>query len=467
MKIADSPAETIVAVATPPGRGALGVIRLSGPRAAETASPFLSFKRFSSLSQLPARQAVLAEFHLNATRLDQVVATLYRAPHSYTGEDMLEISCHGSGSVLRQAVAALVKGGARLAEPGEFSQRAFLNGKMDLSQAEAVADLIHAETEASRAAALSQLEGGLSGEISALRARVLQVLAHLEVDLDHSDDSTVGRTRTAEETRAELEAVAEKTRALAASFDYGRLLRDGVRVAIVGKPNAGKSSLLNRLLRSDRAIVTAVPGTTRDTIEEGFDLLGLPAVLVDTAGIRGQVPDLAERVGIERTLKALERSDAAIALLDGSRALTEEDRRVAELTRGKSRLVVALNKSDLPSQTNADEAGKLFARPALPISAQTGDGVDALLVQLKGLLSPESVPETSGSVLVTSLRHRQCLERAEQALGRALALRGDDWMEECLAVELHSALDAFGEIVGETVSEDVLDEIFSKFCIGK
>jgi hypothetical protein len=178
-------------------------------------------------------------------------------------------------------------------------------------------------------------------------------------------------------------------------------------------------------------------------------------------------PDLAERVGIERTLKALEQSDAAIALLDGSRALTEEDRRVAELTRGKSRLVVALNKSDLPFQANADEAGKLFARPALPISAQTGDGVDALLAQLKGLLASEAVREASGPVLVTSLRHRQCLERAAQALGRALALRGDDWMEECLAVELHSALDAFGEIVGETVSEDVLGEIFSKFCIGK
>lgn len=459
------PADTIAAIATPPGRGALGVVRLSGPSAVGLAAPFLALQRFEALSVLPARRAALAVFHREGRRLDQVVVTVFRHPHSYTGEDLVEISCHGGGAVLRQVVACLLSAGARLAGPGEFSQRAFLNGKMDLSQAEAVADLIRAETEQSRSAALAQLEGGLSGEVRTLRDRLLRVLAHLEVDLDHSDDSAVGPTLSPEETRSELESAAARVAALSSTYDFGRLLRDGVRVAIVGKPNAGKSSLLNRLLRDERAIVTSAPGTTRDTIEEGFDLLGLPAVLVDTAGIRGHAPDLAERIGMERTVKALERADAAIALLDGSREISEEDRRVAELTRAK-RLVVAVNKCDLPPRAEREEIGRLFDRAPLSISAQTGDGIEQLLRELRSLVSPES-PSPQTSALVTSLRHRRCLERTAESLNRALELRGEERLEECLAVELREALDALGEIVGETVTEDVLDEIFSKFCIGK
>ena len=312
--------DTLAALATPPGEGAIGIVRLSGPRALPIASSCLTLSCGGSLLSAAPRKALLSAFHHEGRHIDQVLATVYKGPRSFTGEDMVEISCHGGTAVLRQAMGALVRAGARPAERGEFSQRAFLNGKMDLLQAEAVADLISARTAESGRAALSNLTGKFSGEVRAVRDALLEAAASLEVALDHSDDPTVGTALTLREIGERLEAQAGKIGRLLVSYESGRLLKEGVKIAIAGRPNAGKSSLLNSLLSSDRAIVSPHPGTTRDTLEEGFDLLGIPAVLIDTAGLRAHTLDPVEEIGMERTRRAIRESDMAVVVMDCQRS---------------------------------------------------------------------------------------------------------------------------------------------------
>lgn len=460
--------DTITAIATPSGLGAIGVIRLSGPEAVKCAAGFVSIHK-GALDLLAPQKSALGMFHQNGRRIDQVVVTVFRAPHSYTGEDIVEISCHGSPVILKEILNLLVSSGARLADPGEFSQRAFLNGKMDLSQAESVADLIRSQTELSRSVAFSQFEGGLSQEVRQIRDLLVETLAHIEVGIDHSDDVTLGPALSTEESGKHLVWEIEKIRRLIQSYEFGRIARDGVKIAIVGKPNAGKSSLLNCLLKSNRAIVTAVPGTTRDTIEEGLDLFGLPAVLVDTAGIREGTSDPVEKIGIDRTLNSLNQADALIVLLDSSQSLSGEDRKVAELVRSKKKSVVALNKCDLQSHIADKELKKLFPEAApVRISALKNTGIDLLLKELFALVSTENAGAVQdGQAIVSCVRHRDCLSRAEKSLERAIQVCGTEAMDECLALEIRDAIDALGELVGAVVTEDILKEIFSKFCIGK
>ncbi len=469
MNLAYSSVDTIIAIATPQGAGAIGIVRLSGPNAVSAASSLIAVKAHASLADCPARQVFLGLLHNHGAPMDQVMVTVFRAPQSYTGEDVVEISCHGGRAILKQALDLFLRQGLRHAEPGEFSQRAFLNGKMDLAQAEGVADLIAAQTEESRAAAWAQVQGGLSAKIREVRSVLIEILAHLEVNLDHSDDPTVGATLPHTEMSSRLfdcEKVAEN---LERSYDYGRLLKEGVRVAIVGRPNVGKSSLLNKLLKSDRAIVTDVPGTTRDTLEEGFDLLGIPAVLIDTAGIRNSHGDPVEKIGIERTHQAIDRADVVLALFDQSEVLGESDRKIAELLNAKNRKIAVLNKFDLPTKINADEVGRLFAgSPIVSVSSLSGTGMDDLLTKLRASVPAHTPRDQEAEPLwVTSVRHRECLARTRESLTRARAACSEENMEECVALEVREGLDALGEIIGETVTEDILKEIFSKFCIGK
>lgn len=474
MKPAYSSVDTIAAVATPPGAGAIGIVRVSGPLSPSLASSLIKLSGPKPLDQCDPRQIHLGLLHDSGAPVDQVMAVLFRAPQSYTGEDVLEIYCHGGGAVLKRALDLVLSRGARPAEPGEFSQRAFLNGKLDLAQAEAVADMIAARTEPARAAAWSQMQGSLSRKVQDIRGVLLELLAHLEVNLDHSDDATVGPTLAAEAMAQKLNGCNQILDELLRGYEYGRLLKEGVRVAIVGRPNVGKSSLLNRLLRSDRAIVTDVPGTTRDTLEEGFDLFGIPAVLIDTAGIRDAHSDPVEKIGIERTHRAIEEADLVLALFDRSEPLAEGDRTIAALLRSKNKKCAVLNKSDLPTKINpSDVADMIGGGPVASVSSLSGAGIEDLLMTLKELASSRpgtgtlDAPPDAAPLWVTSVRHRDCLARARASLERAQDACKEADMDECTALEIREALDALGELVGETVTEDVLNEIFSRFCIGK
>lgn len=457
-----------MALATPPGKSALGVIRVSGDKSVAIISSLISLNHFTSFDALPSQKTALGIFHQNGTGIDQVMGTLFRSPSSFTGEDLVEISCHGGFAVINRIIELCIKNGARIADPGEFSQRAFLNGKIDLSQAEAVCDLIRSETELSRASAFAQLEGSVSKEIFQIKNILTEILSHIEVGIDHSDDATVGASMPVELMRKKLSRCIKRVNELISSYKFGRILRDGFRIAIVGKPNTGKSSLLNLLLKDDRAIVTPVPGTTRDTIEEKFNLYGIPAVLADTAGIRNETSDPVEKIGIERTSKSVQNADAVIVVLDGSVSLETADETVADLVK-KNKGVAVINKNDLPPKIDLNKVKEIFSGfETVSISVLKNEGAEELLKKLYSLADHKKDHGVNGhEAIITSLRHKDCLVRGNENLQRAFNLCQEKTMDECLALEIREALSSLGEIAGETVTEDILSEIFSKFCIGK
>ncbi|MFH1725987.1 MAG: tRNA uridine-5-carboxymethylaminomethyl(34) synthesis GTPase MnmE [Elusimicrobiota bacterium] len=453
--------QVIVAVATPPGRGAIGIVRLSGPGALAVARSFLPAKA------LEPRRPTLVWARDGDTRLDRILATVFPAGGSYTGEEMVEVSAHGSPYVLARLVELSRRAGARPARPGEFTQRAFINGRLDLAQAEAVCDLIAARTRLSHRAAVAQLEGGLSRRVRALCARVLELTALVEANLDHPDEDIP--PLCARSTRERLDCILSQLDVLAAGFRRGRLARGGARVAIVGRVNAGKSSLLNALLGSDRAIVSERAGTTRDTIEETADLDGLEAVLIDTAGLREAPSDRIEREGQARARTAVRGADAAILVVDRTgppgphRGLLELVRRAAGAGAEERPVIVALNKSDLePSRTGPGDLG-LRPPQALEVSARTGAGLGALTGALRRAIEGSAVPDGESAVSATSLRHQEALTQAAAELKAAR----DGSHGELVAFHLRRALDELGAIVGRTTTEDVLGEVFSRFCVGK
>lgn len=410
------------------------------------------------------RRATLARAYRSSELIDELVATYFPGPRSATGEDTVEFSCHGSPLILRNLVEAALQAGARLAKPGEFTLRAFLNGRLDLAQAEAVCELIRARTESSRRAALSQLQGGLSRRVRDLREPVFDLLVRVEASLDHPEEDLPSLERS--EVLARLEYSRSAVSALAATFRQGRIVSEGARICIVGRPNAGKSSLLNALLGTERAIVCPEPGTTRDTLEEASDLGGIQSVLIDTAGLREECGDPAEVQGIERTRRALDSSDLALLVVDRSRPLSKEDKRVhleileSAVRQGRP-VVTVLNKSDLPP--------RLEDRPAdAAISTLTGKGLQELITLIGSRLA-QDLPGGRDPVLVTSLRHHQALLQAAAELGEARdavrALPGR-W-EDRLAFHLRRTLQGLGEIVGEGAPDEVLEAVFSRFCVGK
>lgn len=475
--------DTIAALATPLGEGGIGVLRMSGNAAIEIAQKIFRRMKSSSptvvgggsmdplpeaagddLLTAPSHTCHYGTIHEGSDIIDHVLLTVFCAPHSYTGENVVEISAHGSPLILQKILALCAAEGARLAGPGEFTERAFLNGKMDLTQAEAVAELIRAKTDKTLAAARAQLEGSLSRQVRALRDTILPLLAHIEIGLDHADEDHDFLKR--EELGRTCLSLTQKIETILSSAQTGKVLREGFRVALLGRPNVGKSSLMNALLQEDRAIVTPIAGTTRDTLEETLHLRGLPVVLTDTAGLRGETHDPIEKLGMERTRQSLENADLVIGLFDGSEPITPEDRQVIAEASAKPHLWV-LNKCDLPARLPADTLGSFNGGGRIiALSAKTGAGMNELRDAMERQALSQSATAGEAEWLLNA-RHAAALHRASEALAMAARGAGDGSPEECVALELKTALDALGEIIGETSTEDLLGEIFSRFCVGK
>jgi tRNA modification GTPase len=445
--------DTIAAISTPFGEGAIALLRLSGPRAIEIAQALARTK--TPLSETAARVQQLGVFQAHGEKIDDGLVTVFRAPASYTGEDVVEIGCHGGVLVTRRILEALLEQGARAAEPGEFTQRAYLHGKMDLTQAEAVMDLISAQTDLALKAATEQLEGRLGDRIRTLRESILEVLAHVEAYIDFPDEDIDPATGDA--LLAKLQRIREEIVALLGTAARGRLLREGVRTVISGPPNVGKSSLLNLLLGQERAIVNARPGTTRDVIEEVINLRGLPLRLIDTAGLR-EAEDEIEREGIERSRRQLERADLILQVFDGSKP-NPGSVFSGEKSSGRSRLTV-LNKSDLPEDPTWNSV------PGIRLSCRTSRGVDELAAEIFAQITGGETAQRQWSLAINA-RHQAALQSALQFADAARQAFVDQLSAEFVAEELRAVLDAVGAVVGRADTEELLGKIFSTFCIGK
>jgi tRNA modification GTPase len=445
-----SPDDTIVAIATPHGHSGIGVVRLSGPDALRIAAA-LSGRR------LEPRRATFATLQIEGIRIDQAVFTFFAGPHSYTGQDVVEISAHGSPVLLQTILSAALDDGARLAEPGEFTLRAYLGGRVDLVQAEAVRDLVDAVTPLQARAAFDQLEGTLTARIHEIDRQLFELTARLEASLDFPDEGY--HFIESGEAGAAIGTIIAGVDALLATASRGRLIREGAHVAITGKPNAGKSSLFNQLAGTGRAIVTDVPGTTRDLVSERVDVGGVPITLVDTAGLRAQTTDPIEVEGIARARAARDTAAAVIVVLDRSRALDEDDRALLAEARGP-RVVVA-NKIDL-APARWDEG---TANGVIEVSAKTGEGMDALRTSVVEALGGAEI--LRDAPMVTNIRHRELLQRARAALAHARAAAERGTPEEFVLADLADARSALEEITGARTAEDVLRAIFDTFCIGK
>jgi tRNA modification GTPase len=447
--------ETIVAISTPPGRGGIGIVRLSGPHAVEIAQGLV--RMASAPEHARARLAEVVDPE-SAQKIDEAVVTFFSRPHSYTGEDVLEIAAHGSPVVLEMLVRAALRAGARLARPGEFTERAFLAGRLDLTQAEAVQDLIAAQTLYQARVAAEQMGGALSRRVLPTKQKLVELIALLEAGIDFAEDDV--EVTPDQEIVTRIDTISDELKVLVRSFEHGRMVHAGLRLAIVGRPNVGKSSLFNRLLERERAIVTATPGTTRDLVTDRLSLGGIPVELVDTAGLR-EAKSEAEVIGIRKSREALAEADVVLVVLDASVPLRNDERELIASLEGR-RALVARNKSDLN--------GGADVPPELPVasvmtSAVTGEGVQTLREALA-----ESVRNPAGeseSGVLTSLRHFEAVSGALASLGDARDAAGGKIPHEMLLLDLYAALRQLDSLTGETTADDILNRIFSSFCIGK
>jgi tRNA modification GTPase len=455
--------DTIAAIATPLGEGGLAVIRISGPRALAIADHCFVPVGKHSLKPSAALTHTLhfGRISRNGKDVDEVLLSVMRAPRTFTREDVVEITCHGGLQPAKLVLDTIMERGARQAQPGEFTRRAFLNGRIDLAQAEAVADLIHSRTELALQAAHEQLAGKLSLRINELRDELVKTLAHIEAHIDFPDEDIAPQTK--DQLVARLDRAVAFMDDLLRTANEGQILRSGIRAAIIGRPNAGKSSLLNQLLGHDRAIVSATPGTTRDTIEETANIRGLPVIFIDTAGLR-EGRDEVEIEGIRRSRASLEKAEFILHVFDGSETLTEADNHYLTEFAGKKRILI-LNKSDLPNPPRPST----LATPDLPrisVSCLTGSGIESLKDAIKELVWSGQIKAEMLEVMINS-RHQEALNRGRNATLRATEAFRSGLTLELLAMDLRIAVNAIGEIVGKTTTEDLLDSIFSQFCIGK
>ena len=451
--------DTIVALSTPPGRSGIGVIRLSGKRSLELVRSLVSDQNFSPEPNRVILKTVRDPE--NDKVLDQVLVTYFKTPHSFTGEDIVELSCHGSPPLLLHIIDILLQLGARAADPGEFTLRALSKGRMNLSQAEAIRDLIDAQTMTAVQQAARQLGGELSTRLQPVKDELIKIIVPLESALEFVEDD-LPQDVTANVNRKLVELIDNLER-LAQSFRSGRLLKDGLKVALVGCPNAGKSSLFNGLLMRDRAIVTSIPGTTRDSLSEVFNVDGIPLLLIDTAGMRSS-SDTIEQLGIERTEQAIIDADVVVVVIDGSQPLSEADRYVLAKA-SQNNYLVALNKSDLQSYSTKSVSQLESGARVVSVSAKTREGLDTLCSAITGPFHSHGLNEAD--FLITNARHYDLLKRAADSLRVSAELLQQSSSEELTLVGLYDALRFLGEITGETTSEDVLSQIFSTFCIGK
>jgi tRNA modification GTPase len=459
--------DTIAAISTPLGEGGIGIVRLSGKDSVEIVDRIFSSPKNKSLKDSKSHRIIYGYIRdpLTDNEIDEVLVTVMRSPYSYTKEDVVEINCHGGMITLRKTLELVLKEGARLAEPGEFTKRAFINGRIDLSQAEAVLDLIRAKTDESRRIAVEQLQGGLSEKILKLREKLIELCAYVEAYIDFPEDDI--EIASKQDMLESMKEIGKELQTLLKTYDEARFFREGLSTAIIGRPNVGKSSLLNALLKKDRAIVTEVPGTTRDVIEEYLNINGLPLRIMDTAGIR-DVKDIAEKEGVKRSLQSIENADLIIAVLDRSEPLKDEDFEVLERIKGRN-AIIALNKCDLSPASDKTVIVSLLSSLAhhpLNISALRGDGLDELKKMIFDSCLKDWKEEREG-VVVTNLRHKIAIDNAKASLERAMWVLIENQPLEILALELRDSLNRLGEIVGAVTTEDILNRIFNDFCIGK
>jgi tRNA modification GTPase len=455
--------DTIAAISTPFGMGGIGIVRVSGLQARSIAERL--FRRKNGARPLDSHRLYLGEIvrPRDHAILDEVLLVFMEQPQTYTREDVVEIQCHSGPLILQEILQAVLENGARLAEPGEFTKRAFLHGRIDLTQAEAVIDLIQSRSRRSLEIANLHRAGRLAEELRGVREVLLELLAFFEAGIDFPEEEIPGLPSG--EILRRVQGIRERLDQLLRTYEEGKAVREGIAAVIVGKPNVGKSSLLNSFLQEDRAIVTPIPGTTRDVIEEIIQIEGIPLRLMDTAGLRA-AHDLIEEEGLRRTRERLSVADLTIWMVDGSAPLTAEDFAILPLLQGK-KTIVAVNKMDLPSQGTAEELRQRLPEvPILSISALRGTGIDRLKQSIRSMVLNGQI-ESSAEVLISNLRHKRALEEARSATAQLVEGLQAERSPELITLDLQQALEALGEIVGETTSEEVLNRIFSQFCIGK
>ncbi len=455
--------DTIAAVATAYGEGGIGIIRISGEKALSILEDVFEFA--GETSQIVNRRMTYGRIvdRENEQIIDEVLAVYMKGPKTYTAEDVVEINCHGSMVSLRKTLALVLRKGARLAEPGEFTKRAFLNGRLDLSQAEAVIDIIKAKTDRSFDVAMSQLEGALSLRVTEIRQKLLDLLVDITVNIDYPDEDI--EELTYDKIEENILLIGEMIEKLLSTANTGRMIREGIRVAIVGKPNVGKSSLMNSLLRETRAIVTEIPGTTRDTIEEAISIRNIPVYLVDTAGIR-ETSDKVERLGIERSKAAFNEADFIIFIMDGSSEISDEDREIAAYLDGRNS-VVLINKNDLGRSFTNDDVRNLIADPVIiETSLISNEGIEKIENHIEELVYGGELSQHD-STMVNNVRHIELLQQSRDSLRDAMDMTLAREALDFIEVDVRNAYELLGEITGETVSDDIINEVFARFCLGK
>lgn len=454
---------TIAAIATAPGEGGIGIIRLSGVSASEIADKIFHTGKIKTFKEAVPRMMYFGHVTDGGKRIDEGLAVYMKAPHSYTGEDVVEIQIHGSAEALRETLSLALRSGAVPAMRGEFTKRAFLNGRLDLAQAEAVMDIISAKGEAALTQAESHLSGALSGFVHEVMEELKDLITKLEVTIDYPEEDL--EDLTMEETGDALEKIDKSLSALLKRSEEGRVIRDGLRTAIIGRPNAGKSSLLNALLQEERAIVTDVPGTTRDTIEEAVHISGVSLLLMDTAGLR-ETDNKVEQIGIERARASMEKADLILAVIDGSSPLDEEDKTILHSLGGKKAIVI-LNKYDLTPEVKAEDIREIAGHvPVVSLSARYGSGMDELRDELRKITEKQDAD--AGRVLfLTNLRHVELVRKALDNVLRARASVREGLQADFIVIDLTEAWKTMGEITGDTMDDELIHSIFSRFCVGK
>ena len=454
---------TIASISTAPGIGGIGIIRVSGDQSFEIIEKIFKPKTQQKIEEIKGYTIKYGNIVESGEVIDEVLVSYFKAPKSYTTENMCEINSHGGNVIVRKILELCLKNGAELAEPGEFTKRAFLNGRIDLTQAESVIDVINAKSDKEAKSGIKQLEGFLSKEIRGIKQEILDVLVNIEVTIDYPEYDTPEVQEN--EMRTMLESVKNKLERLEKSFDNGKILKEGIKTAIIGKPNAGKSSLLNAILKEERAIVTDIAGTTRDTIEEFVTVNGIPLKLVDTAGIR-QASDEVEKIGVEKSIKQAEEADLIIAIFDSSKELTEEDLEILKLIQ-KRQSIILLNKSDLNSVIKEqDERLKNVTKNILKISALNKTGIEELYEKISEMFNLNEI-NFDTEILITNIRHKNIISKALENVKKANEALNINMPIDIITIYIKDVLEDLGEITGEVVTEDVINEIFSKFCLGK